>query len=200
VLLYFFLGFVVDAQIGGRMLDRVGAKRPVVLGCVLAAVGFDSGRGRSPSSTSADRSRTSSSPAPAWASCSGRPPPTRSTGLPGSRTERPRASPRPSATTPPASVSPSSGRSSSTRCAPTSRPHSSRKGGASSEAAHISESHQSGGTAAIPQFVRLDFADASHAVLHTMSGVKPRARRRRPAALRWWRRSGLRTAARARRD
>jgi EmrB/QacA subfamily drug resistance transporter len=40
VLLYFFLGFVVAAQIGGRMLDRVGAKRPVVLGCALAAVGF----------------------------------------------------------------------------------------------------------------------------------------------------------------
>lgn len=40
ILLYFFLGFVVAAQIGGRMLDRVGAKRPVVLGCVLAAVGF----------------------------------------------------------------------------------------------------------------------------------------------------------------
>ena len=40
VLLYFFLGFVVAAQIGGRMLDRIGAKRPVVLGCALAAVGF----------------------------------------------------------------------------------------------------------------------------------------------------------------
>ncbi len=40
VLLYFFLGFVVAAQIGGRMLDRAGAKRPVVLGCALAAVGF----------------------------------------------------------------------------------------------------------------------------------------------------------------
>ncbi|MEY9964916.1 EmrB/QacA subfamily drug resistance transporter [Streptacidiphilus sp. MAP12-16] len=39
-LLYFFLGFVVAAQIGGRMLDRGGAKRPVVLGCVLSAVGF----------------------------------------------------------------------------------------------------------------------------------------------------------------
>jgi predicted MFS family arabinose efflux permease len=39
-LLYFFGGFVVAAQIGGRMLDRVGAKRPVVIGCVLAAVGF----------------------------------------------------------------------------------------------------------------------------------------------------------------
>jgi EmrB/QacA subfamily drug resistance transporter len=39
-LLYFFIGFVVASQIGGRMLDRVGAKRPVVLGCALAAVGF----------------------------------------------------------------------------------------------------------------------------------------------------------------
>jgi EmrB/QacA subfamily drug resistance transporter len=40
LLLYFFLGFVVFAQVGGRMLDRVGAKRPVVFGCVVAAVGF----------------------------------------------------------------------------------------------------------------------------------------------------------------
>jgi EmrB/QacA subfamily drug resistance transporter len=40
LILYFFLGYVVCAQIGGRMLDRIGAKRPVVLGCVLAAVGF----------------------------------------------------------------------------------------------------------------------------------------------------------------
>jgi EmrB/QacA subfamily drug resistance transporter len=39
-LLYFFIGFVIAAQIGGRMLDRGGAKRPVVLGCLLAAVGF----------------------------------------------------------------------------------------------------------------------------------------------------------------
>ncbi len=39
-LLYLFIGFVVAAQIGGRMLDRVGAKRPVVLGCVISAVGF----------------------------------------------------------------------------------------------------------------------------------------------------------------
>jgi EmrB/QacA subfamily drug resistance transporter len=40
LILYFFIGFVIAAQIGGRMLDRIGAKRPVVLGCVLAAVGF----------------------------------------------------------------------------------------------------------------------------------------------------------------
>ncbi len=39
-LLYFFLGFVVASQIGGRILDRRGAKRPVVAGCALAAVGF----------------------------------------------------------------------------------------------------------------------------------------------------------------
>jgi len=39
-LLYFFIGFFVLAQIGGRMLDKGGAKRPVVMGCVIAAVGF----------------------------------------------------------------------------------------------------------------------------------------------------------------
>jgi EmrB/QacA subfamily drug resistance transporter len=39
-LLYFFLGFATAAQVGGRMLDRVGAKRPVVLGCAVSAVGF----------------------------------------------------------------------------------------------------------------------------------------------------------------
>ena len=39
-LLFFFIGFVIAAQIGGRMLDRGGAKRPVVIGCVLGAVGF----------------------------------------------------------------------------------------------------------------------------------------------------------------
>jgi EmrB/QacA subfamily drug resistance transporter len=40
VLLYFFIGFVIASQVGGRMLDRVGAKRPVAIGCVLGAVGF----------------------------------------------------------------------------------------------------------------------------------------------------------------
>jgi EmrB/QacA subfamily drug resistance transporter len=39
-ILYFFIGFVIAAQIGGRMLDRVGAKRPVTLGCALCAVGL----------------------------------------------------------------------------------------------------------------------------------------------------------------
>ena len=39
-LLYFFIGFAVAAQIGGRILDREGAKRAVVGGCLIAAVGF----------------------------------------------------------------------------------------------------------------------------------------------------------------
>ena len=39
-LLFFFIGFVITAQIGGRMLDAGGAKLPVVLGCVIGAVGF----------------------------------------------------------------------------------------------------------------------------------------------------------------
>jgi EmrB/QacA subfamily drug resistance transporter len=39
-ILYFFIGFVIAAQIGGRMLDRIGAKRPVTLGCAICAVGF----------------------------------------------------------------------------------------------------------------------------------------------------------------
>jgi EmrB/QacA subfamily drug resistance transporter len=39
-LLYFFIGFVIAAQIGGRVLDRRGAKRPVVVGSAIAAVAF----------------------------------------------------------------------------------------------------------------------------------------------------------------
>jgi EmrB/QacA subfamily drug resistance transporter len=39
-ILYFFLGFAGASQIGGRMLDRIGVRRPVVFGCALAAVGF----------------------------------------------------------------------------------------------------------------------------------------------------------------
>src|ERR1700728_2882247 len=39
-LLFFFIGFAIAAQIGGRILDREGAKRAVVLGCAIAAVGF----------------------------------------------------------------------------------------------------------------------------------------------------------------
>jgi EmrB/QacA subfamily drug resistance transporter len=39
-ILYFFIGFVVLSQIGGRMLDRRGARPPIVIGCALGAVGF----------------------------------------------------------------------------------------------------------------------------------------------------------------
>jgi EmrB/QacA subfamily drug resistance transporter len=39
-LLIFFGGFVVAAQIGGRMLDSGGARRPVILGCVIGVIGF----------------------------------------------------------------------------------------------------------------------------------------------------------------
>jgi EmrB/QacA subfamily drug resistance transporter len=39
-LLCFFAGFAPGAQIGGRRLDRSGAKETVVLGCVLAVAGF----------------------------------------------------------------------------------------------------------------------------------------------------------------
>ncbi|MGZ4183095.1 MAG: MFS transporter [Solirubrobacteraceae bacterium] len=39
-ILYFFIGFVVLAQVGGRILDRRGAKPAVVGGCALAALGF----------------------------------------------------------------------------------------------------------------------------------------------------------------
>lgn len=39
-LLIIFGGFMVAAQIGGRMLDRVGARPPVVLGCALGCAGL----------------------------------------------------------------------------------------------------------------------------------------------------------------
>ncbi len=39
-LLYFFLGFVIMAQVGGRILDRRGARPAVIGGSALAAVGF----------------------------------------------------------------------------------------------------------------------------------------------------------------
>ena len=36
----YFLGFIVAAQWGGRMLDKCGARPAVLLGCAVAAVGF----------------------------------------------------------------------------------------------------------------------------------------------------------------
>ncbi|HEV7616223.1 MAG TPA: MFS transporter [Solirubrobacterales bacterium] len=39
-LLIFFAGFAVASQYGGKILDKVGARPSVVLGCAVAAVGF----------------------------------------------------------------------------------------------------------------------------------------------------------------
>ncbi len=39
-ILYFFIGFVILAQIGGRILDKRGARPAVVGGCALGAAGF----------------------------------------------------------------------------------------------------------------------------------------------------------------
>ncbi len=39
-IMYFFLGFVIMAQVGGRILDRRGARPAVVIGAALSAVGF----------------------------------------------------------------------------------------------------------------------------------------------------------------
>jgi MFS family permease len=39
-LLIFFAGFAISSQIGGRILDRRGARPAVILGCAVAAVGF----------------------------------------------------------------------------------------------------------------------------------------------------------------
>jgi EmrB/QacA subfamily drug resistance transporter len=39
-LLIFFAGFATATQWGGKMLDRIGARRPVVLGLAIGAVGF----------------------------------------------------------------------------------------------------------------------------------------------------------------
>jgi EmrB/QacA subfamily drug resistance transporter len=39
-LLYFFLGYVIASQLGGRILDRRGARPAIVFGCAISAVGF----------------------------------------------------------------------------------------------------------------------------------------------------------------
>jgi EmrB/QacA subfamily drug resistance transporter len=39
-MLYFFLGFAITSQFGGRILDKRGARPAVLLGCALGAVGF----------------------------------------------------------------------------------------------------------------------------------------------------------------
>jgi len=39
-LLYFFLGYVIASQLGGRILDRRGARPAIIFGCAISAVGF----------------------------------------------------------------------------------------------------------------------------------------------------------------
>lgn len=39
-ILYFFIGFAFSSQIGGRMLDRVGARPSAILGALIGAIGF----------------------------------------------------------------------------------------------------------------------------------------------------------------
>jgi fucose permease len=39
-LLYFFLGYVIASQLGGRILDRHGARPAIVFGAAISAVGF----------------------------------------------------------------------------------------------------------------------------------------------------------------
>ncbi len=38
--LTFFAGFAISSQVGGRILDKSGARRPVIAGAAIAAVGF----------------------------------------------------------------------------------------------------------------------------------------------------------------
>ena len=70
-LLIFFAGFAVASQWGGKILDSVGARPAVVLGCAVAAVGFYLwGKSPDPTSRSATSGTTSSSPEPGSAWCS----------------------------------------------------------------------------------------------------------------------------------
>ncbi|MFG1621989.1 MFS transporter [Kribbella sp. NPDC049227] len=40
LMLRFFLGYLIAAQLGGRVFDRYGAKSTILLGCVVGAAGF----------------------------------------------------------------------------------------------------------------------------------------------------------------
>ena len=39
-LLVFFAGFAPAVQVGGRILDKSGARMPVIVGCAVGAIGF----------------------------------------------------------------------------------------------------------------------------------------------------------------
>ncbi len=175
-ILYFFIGFVIAAQIGGRMLDRIGAKRPVVLGCVLGAVGFYLWAGKvtglsfgaqqwdiilagagmgfmlGPASTDAVNRASRLSYGEA-------------TGI--TQTVRNYAASLGLAILGTVLVSQMQARVATSLIArglPSAR--------AQAEASSISQSQGStGGTASIPHFIRLDFAYATRSVLYAMAGI-----------------------------
>ena len=173
VLLYYFLGFVVAAQVGGRMLDRIGAKRPVVLGCALSAVGYGLWAGRvadltlgslvwcivlagagmglmlGPASTDAVNRASRLSYGEA-------------TGI--TQTVRNYAASLGLAILGTVLVTEMRTRTAASlvaRGVPSAR--------ASTEASRISQSQGGEATGAIPHFIRVDFADATHSVLIAMS-------------------------------
>ena len=179
ILLYFFIGFVIASQIGGRMLDRVGAKRPVVLGCALGAVGFYLWAGKVTGlGFGAQQWCVVSCPGRAWASCSARRAPTRSTGPSGCPTVRRPASPRPCGTTPPASVWPSSARSRSPRPATTCLQLTGRAG-RPSRPTRINPRRPSSppraqgqaGSAQSAPYFKVDFAQSTETVLYVMAAI-----------------------------
>jgi fucose permease len=175
VLLYFFAGFVVAAQIGGRMLDRIGAKRPVVLGCALAVVGYwlwasrvtdldfgkqvwcvilaGAGTGfmLGPASTDAVNRASRLSYGEA-------------TGI--TQTVRNYAASLGLAVLGSLLVSQLHSRLTTSLVA-RGLPHAQ----ASAQASHLSQSGSQAGTGAIPQFVRLDFAYATRSVLYAMAAI-----------------------------
>ena len=98
-LLYFFIGFAIASQWGGRILDKRGARPAMKLGTALGAVGFALWANKLTDLSMHDQWPYAPSPAPASASCSRPPRRTRSTGPSTPRTARSPASPRPCATT-----------------------------------------------------------------------------------------------------
>jgi EmrB/QacA subfamily drug resistance transporter len=174
-LLYFFAGFVVTSQIGGRMLDRRGAKRPVVIGCALASVGFALWAGKvtqlnfssqewyvilagagmgfmlSPASTDAVNRASRLSYGEA-------------TGI--TQTVRNYAASLGLAILGTILVSQMRSRITTSLIS-----QGLSHGAASTDAAKISQAQGVSGTASIPHFVRLDFAYASRTVFYVMAGI-----------------------------
>jgi len=174
-LLYFFIGFVIAAQVGGRMLDRIGAKRPVVAGCALAAVGFALWAGKvtqlefrtqewfvvmagagmgmmlGPASTDAVNRASKLSYGEA-------------TGI--TQTVRNYAASLGLAILGTILVTEMRARLTASLVARGQPP-----GRAAAEASHVAQGQGGGNTEAIPHFVRLDFAYATRTVLLVMAGV-----------------------------